>query len=229
MKKPVSAWLVCVIALALASIAGAAPFSVTYTDTISSFTGFYSDINAGEQAKVTVVFDNGGSTAASQTWTAANVQCVIFTFNNADNKFAAIDYAVPPIFPVTTGTFTTDGSGQLQTSTIDWQDDSDGITNPVAFNIAGVTGTNPIGNWFLDGSNDVFDTNVGEINFTNVANDTQVTNWSNPVPAAGVCASFFPSTSPKAAAIPTLNPWGMMTLSVLMGIGVVVGLRRHRR
>ena len=230
MKKAVSVWILGAITLAVASIAGAAPFSATYTDTISSFTGFYSDINTGEQAKVTIVFDNGGSTAASQTWTAANVQCVIFTFNNAGNKFAAINYAVPPLFPVTTGTFTTDGSGQLQSATIDWEDNSDGITNPVAFNIAGMTGVDPIGNWFLNGANDVFDTNVGEINFTNVANDTQVTNWSNPVSATGVCASFFPSaprTTSIPVPVPTLSSWAVMILSIAIGIGVV-GLRRLR-
>ena len=111
MKKTISEW-VCAIGLATASVASAAPFSVTYTDTISSFTGFFTDINSGEQAQVKIVFDNGGSSTANQTWTAANVQCVIFTFNNTGNRFAAINYAGGP-FPITTGTFTTNGSGQL--------------------------------------------------------------------------------------------------------------------
>jgi hypothetical protein len=226
MKKAISEWC-CAITLATASIASASPFSVTYTDTISNFTGSFTDINVGETAQVTLVFDNGGSSAANQTWTAANVQCVIFKFNNAGNRFAAINYAGSSV-PTTTGTFTTNGAGQLQAGTIDWEDQSDPVTAPSVVNIAGVTGG--VGNWLLNGANRVVDFSVGAISFTNVANDTQVTNWSNPTPAGGVCASFFGGRPPpnSAAPVPTLNPWGMIALSALTGVAAVVGLRRRR-
>jgi len=226
MKKPVSAWVTCAIALAATSIAGAAPFSVTYTDTISGFTGLFTDINTGQQAQVKIVFDNGGTSTATQTWTAANVQCVIFTFNNAGDRFAAINYATASFTTATTGAFTTNGAGQLQTGTIDWEDQSDPVTAPNLTNITGVTGG--VGNWILNGTNRVIDFDLGEISFTNVANDTQVTNWSNPVPAPAVCASFFP-TKTVVAPVPALGPWSVVILSLVMGICVILGLRRHGR
>ena len=225
MKKSISKWVMCATALAITSIANAAPFSVTYTDTIS-YAGSAAGINVGQQAQATLVFDNGGASAANQTWTAANVQCVIFTFNNAADKFVAANYAGSS-FPVTTGSFTTNGSGQLQAGTIDWDDDSDPTTVPFVTNIAGVTSFD---DWYLDGANSVVYLNVSPIAYTNVTNDTQVTNWSNPTPAGGVCASFF-ATKPQQAisAIPTLSQWGMIILSALLGVAALLALRRYRR
>ncbi|HTS22192.1 MAG TPA: IPTL-CTERM sorting domain-containing protein [Casimicrobiaceae bacterium] len=230
MNNPLSKRTAPAVALAIASIASAAPFSVTYTDTVSD-RGFISDINVGEQAKVTLVLDNGGTSTASQTWTAADVQCVIFTFNNTSNKFAAINYGGSS-FPITTGSFTTDGSGNLQAGTLGWDDDSDGIAKPVATNITDVTG---VGNWYLDGTNTDFVVELtgpvgGPVNFTNFANTAIITDWSNPTSANGVCASFFaPPPTPNPASIPTLSQWALMVLSTLIGLAAILGLRRYRR
>jgi len=174
----------------------AAPFSVTYTDTVSPASTLPAGINLGEQATVKLILDNGNSSVANQTWTAADVQCVIFTFNNAQDKFVAINYAGNPFSSATTGNFMTDGSGQLQVGTIDWEDSSDPITNPQKTNISGVT----LYDWYLDGSNEVIDWSPDEAYFTNVGNDDQVTNWSNPVPSNGICAgSAAPSPAPAMA------------------------------
>jgi hypothetical protein len=230
MNNPISKWVTSAVALAIASLASAAPFSVTYTDTVSD-RGFISDINVGEQAKVTLVLDNGGTSTASQTWTAADVQCVIFTFNNAANKFAAINYSGSS-FPITTGSFTTDGSGNLQAGTLGWDDDSDGITKPVATNITDVSG---VGNWFLDGTNTDFVVELtgpvgGPVNFTNFANTAIVTDWSNPTSANGVCASFFaPKVRPASVPVPASSPWSLVALSALVGLAGLLGLRRYLR
>ncbi len=223
MKKPILAWVICATALAIASIANAAPYAVTYTDTIGGGTNAITGINIGEQTNATLVFDNGNNSVANQTWSAADVQCVIFTFNNAKDKFAAVNYAGAPFTSVTTGSFATNGAGQLQAGTFDWEDGTDPITNPFVTNIAGVTSFE---DWYLDAANRVVYLNVGAIGYTNVVNDTQVTNWTNPIPAPGLCASFFQPQSQNQV-IPTLSQWGVIILSVLIGVAAVAGLRRY--
>lgn len=91
----------------------AAPFSLTYTDTVSTGGTLPAGINTGERATVKLILDNSNSSVANQTWTAADVQCVIFTFNDAQNKYVAINYAGNPFSSSTTGNFTINGSGEL--------------------------------------------------------------------------------------------------------------------
>jgi hypothetical protein len=224
MKKLISARLICATMLAVASIANAAPYSVTYTDTISAAS--IAGINVGEQTTATLVFDNGNTSVANQTWSAADVQCVIFRFNNANDKFAAVNYAGAPFTSETLGTFTTNGTGQLQAGIIDYEDFSDSITNPFVSNIVGVTSFD---DWYLNARNSVVYLNVGPIAYTNVANDTQVTNWTNPVPASGLCASFFQPASQTLQPVPALGQWGVIILAVLIGMAALPWRRRQKR
>src|SRR5258708_36580093 len=90
MKKSISKWLTGAAALGFAAGAMAAPFSVTYTDTASNSA---LGIISGQQATIKLVLDNGGSSAASQTWSSASVQCIIFPFNNSQNLFVKINYS----------------------------------------------------------------------------------------------------------------------------------------
>ena len=225
MKKLISARLICATMLAVASIANAAPYSVTYTDIISGGTSV-AGVNVGEQTSATLVFDNGNSSVANQTWSAADVQCVIFRFNNANDKFAAVNYAGAPFTSETLGTFTTNGTGQLQAGIIDYEDSSDSITNPFVSNIVGVTSFD---DWYLDGENSVVYLNVGPIRYTNVVNDTQVTNWTNPVPASGLCASLFAPQAQPLQPVPTLGQWGAVILPILIGMAALLGRRRQKR
>jgi IPTL-CTERM motif len=227
-KKTISKWLIGAAALGFAAGTMAAPFSVKYTDTVS--TPSVLGINNGQQATIELIVDNGNSSVASQTWSAANVKVVCFTFNNAQDLFVAINYSGSPVTSNTTGNFTTNGAGVLQTAPSNWADTSNPIVNPVVTNIAGST---PVQDWVINGINDVLFLNGGNsVGFTNVTNDTVAADWSNPVPANGVCAGFFapaPARPPSAHPIPTLTTWGVVMLSSLLLLGVVFFLRRQRR
>lgn len=209
----------------VAGVASAAPYSVTFSDTASSLDTFPAGVSAGQQFTAKVVFDNGGTTATNQSWSADNVQCMIFTFNNAQDKFMAMNYSGAG-FTSTSGNFTTDGSGLLQAGTIDWFDDGP-IAVPQASNIAGFT--NGAVAWFLNGANDVVNFNSSNVSvgFVNVGNDTTVTNWTNPVPAPGACAALFLPKAP-ALPVPTLGEWAMILLSILLAAGGILARRRQR-
>lgn len=202
-----SKWLTGVAACGLTVIAVAAPFSVKYTDTVSASPPPPGIIN-GQQVTVEFILDNGNSSAASQTWSAANLKLVCFTFNNAQDKSVSIDYSGSPLTAngstvVTTGNFTTNGSGQLQAGTIDWEDFRDPIPNPHVTNLAGVT---TVGDWFIDHFNHVIRFDTGQLGFTNVVNDDTVTNWSNPVPSTGVCSGGSAIGATTTAVISSLSP-----------------------
>ena len=87
-KGSISKWLAGVAACGLAVGAVAAPFSVTYTDTVIQSN--LAAVPNGEAVSVAFILDNGNSTTVNQVWSAANLKCVIFTFNNDPTKFAAI-------------------------------------------------------------------------------------------------------------------------------------------
>ncbi len=218
MNRNISRWLTAAAAFGLAAGAMAAPYLVTYTDTVSTPTVL--GIINGQEASIKLVLDNGNSSVASQTWTAANVQCAIFTFNNAQNLFMAINYAGMPFTNETIGNFTTNPAGVLQTAPGSWVD-FPVVASNVVTNIA-----SPVSEWFIDGVNNVLFLS-SQIGFTNVANDIIAANWSNPVPFSGVCGA--PRPALVQSAIPTLTPWGMVMLSGLLALGVVISLRRRRR
>lgn len=205
-KGNISKWLIGAAACGLAVGAIAAPFSVTYTDTVSALAPPPGIIN-GQQVTVKFVLDNGNSSAANQTWSAANLKLVCFTFNNAQDKSVAIDYSGSPLSSgptvVTAGNFTTNAAGQLQTGTIDWEDFRDPIPNPHVTNLAGVT---VVRDWFIDHFNHVIGFDTGQLGFTNVLIDDQVTNWTNPVPSSGVCSGGSGPGATTTVVISSLNP-----------------------
>ncbi len=225
MKNSLARWLIGAAMFGLAAGVIAAPYSVTYTDTATTSDTLPAGINAGQQFSVTFVLDNGNSSTANQSWSADNVQCAIFTFNNAQDKYLAINISANPFTSSTLGNFTTDGAGNLQTGTISWYDDGP-IAAPQVTNVAGFSGANA---WYINGGNDVVNfnsTNVS-VGMATVANDVQVTNWSNPVPGAGVCAGFF-AAPVQSQPIPTLGEWGMIVLSILLAWSAAFALRRQR-
>lgn len=230
MKTNIPKWLTVAAAFGFAAGAMAAPFSVKYTDTAST-SGPGLGIISGQQATITLFLDNGNSSVANQTWSAANLKCITFTFNNAQNLFVTINYSGSPLgsnpTATTLGNFTTNASGVLLTVPTDWEDTASPIPNPTVSNIA----ITPVNNWFIDGLNEVLDGNGTHISFTNVHNDIIASNWSNPVPS-GVCAGAPPPPPPTPTPtqpIPTLTEWGVVVLSSLLVLGAVFSLRRRRQ
>jgi hypothetical protein len=223
MKTNLLSWLAGAAAFGLAAGAMAAPYSVKYVDTVS--TASVLGITNGQQATIELILDNGNSSVASQTWSAANVTCVTFKFNNAQNLFVAINYSGVPFTFGTTGNFTTNGAGVLQTVPSSWIDFSPFVGNPVVTNIAGST---PLSGMWINANNNVLFLSPSQVGFTNVANDIIAANWSNPVPSNGNCSG---ASGPPAAAssIPTLTEWSLLMLAGLLALGAVFALRRQRQ
>ncbi len=228
MKQQLSKWLASAALFGFTACVIAAPYSVTYTDTATTSDTLPANIIAGQQFTIEFVFDNGNGTAANQSWSADNVQCAIFTFNNAQDVFLAINVSTKPFTSSTVGNFTTDAAGHLQAGAISWYDDGP-IANPQKSNVSGFSaGANA---WYIDGGNDVVNfnsTNVS-VGMATVGNNVQVANWTNPVPAGGVCAAFFPAPAAQSQAIPALSEWGVIMLSTLLGLGAILALRRKRQ
>jgi len=230
MKMSSSAAVLAAAALVLAAAANAAPYAVTHTDLLNTNSVLPAGITAGQNMATTFVLDNGNAVATSQTWSAASVQCVIFRFNNAADRFLAVNYVGAPFSSSTTGSFTTDGAGVIQAGSIVWIDFPPPV--PPGKVVTNVVGAGPLDGWFINANNDVVLWNPSDspsVGYVNVGNDTTTTNWSNPVPAPGLCASFLsPGSAGVSTGIPALNEWGLIVLSTLLGLAALVGLRRKR-
>lgn len=220
-----SAAALAAVTLVLAAAVDAAPYAVTHTDLMNSNTAFPPGIIAGQNMSTTFVLDNGGGVATNQTWGAGNVQCVIFRFNNAANLFLAVNYVGSPFSSSTTGSFATDGAGALQAGTITWVDFPPTIA--ASKYVTNVAGAGTLEGWFINAINDVvlYNGNSPSVGYVNVANDTSSANWSNPVPAGGLCATFL-NTTPQV--VPTVNQWGLIVLATLLAAAALVVVWRKR-
>jgi hypothetical protein len=183
----------------------AAVVSATFISTAnnSEFNRPYVDnVSLGDQFKVVIVMDNGGSTLLNQTWSAANVVSVTFDFNNGAHK-TVFDPNGGDGFSSSIGSFVTDGSGQLTSVPANWGD-----WNNV--NVVSTNSTQTPYEWYLNSANDKYFTNgftfgVGLL----IKNENTIaSNW----------------TISSAAAIPEPS-----SLAVF-GIGMcVAGVRTARR
>jgi hypothetical protein len=237
--------LVGACACGLAALSWAAPFSVKYADTVGA-SGLPAEILVNQQAIVELILDNGNSSATNQSWSASHLKCIIFTFNNAHDKWVAINYSGSPLSAnaetAVIGTFATNGSGQLQSGTFDWEDFRTPFNTP---NSSNLSGSPAVGAWFIDHFNSVLSLGSAppkNVDFLNVTHDDQTANWSNPVSSTGTCAG--PSTPPitpppivsAAVSVPTLSEWGLVALSLLVTLIALVrrsglssiGRRRNR-
>lgn len=72
--------LFAALLVAATAAAQAAPFAVTLTGTINAST--FAEVRNGERFAVTLVYDNGGNTAISQTWQTGDLRCAVWRMNN---------------------------------------------------------------------------------------------------------------------------------------------------
>lgn len=115
--------LIALVALLATATPGhAAPFSFTWTTTLGVSGTNYND---GEALVVTMVLDNGGTTATSQTWDINDLVSLTVALNDAPNVITTV-FAGPAFSPPapppddTTGSFVTDGTGALIAVPSDW-------------------------------------------------------------------------------------------------------------
>ncbi|WP_040481880.1 putative Ig domain-containing protein [Luminiphilus syltensis] len=171
--------------MTLSSFVLAAPFTTTYTSTIlgSESVGPF---NQGEQFTISIVLDNGGTTAISQTWTPAEVVAISFIMNDAPNVITTV-YS-PVVFSNSpTGSFVTDAGGVL-TALPELQDvDPGGLAVPGFSTVASTNDPATPGAFFINGDNPVYYNLDGDrAGMTNAANNVLAANWSRP--AAPVAA-----------------------------------------
>jgi hypothetical protein len=107
----------CACSLVLAALlvvpgqALAVPFQFVYTDTIDSIGGSFAGISAGDTFTLTVVANNGSSSAASQQWLAGDI--VSASLSVAGGAYSA-SYTPPGVCPLSGGIcFETDANGDL--------------------------------------------------------------------------------------------------------------------
>lgn len=223
---PRSHWRRALAAAALAgasAVASAAPYAITYNGTISGST--IPEILNGQPYAVTLVFDNGGSTANSQTWTGANLTCTIWRMNTAGNVTFAQNLVTTPPSGVVAGSVTTSAAGALTTV----------FSSVTAVNVAagaytstGVALTAPV-YWFANSLNGVFYDSLGGPQaraFSDPLGGVQmnIASWSAPQPFSGGCNA---APAPAAVApVPTLGEWSL----ALLGLAAAgFGARRLRR
>jgi len=146
---------VCVALMAVMAGQSQAGFvAVTFLSTAdnSFYGGSYVDnVSFGDQFKVVIVMDNGGSTLSNQTWNANHVLSVTFDFNNGAHK-TVLDPNGGGGFDDSVGSFVTNGLGQLTEVPFSWYDESN-------VNVISTNSTQTPNAWYLNNDNNKYFTN----------------------------------------------------------------------
>lgn len=205
----------------------AAPYAITYTGTISE-SGFVQIID-GEPYSLTLVFDNGGTATANQTWTGAHLTCALWRMNTAGDVAIAHDLVIAPP-SITDGAISTDGAGALASvfSRLTARADS---SSPGAATATGIS-LGAFVRWYANDANYVLyirRDKDDEASFSDTRGGIPMAPaaWSAPRPFAGPCApTAVPPAPPAAASVPTLSVSGLALLGLAAG---GLGARRLRR
>lgn len=213
-----------VLSTAVATV-GAAPYATTYTGTVADST--IPGALDGDRYSLTLVMDNGGTTARAQTWTPGDLQCAIWRL---DSQGTAVFRHSLRAFPLETldGNVATDAGGalaQMASALV-----SDGLRSG-QFSATGITLVPPV-TWEADATNQVFFDRGGPgglpRGFGDAAGGVQMdpARWSAPRAVMGPCDDT-PVVAAAPAAVPTASgpALGMAALA-LAGLG---GLRLRRR
>lgn len=164
--------------------------------------GYVDNVSFGDQFKVIVAMDNGGSTLLNETWTANDILSVTFDFNNGAHK-TVFDPNGGGGFDLFIGSFATNGLGQLTAVPL--------FFDQTNVNVISTNSSQSPNAWFLDELNDKY-----YINFS-------AESVGIPDSVANLIASNWTISSPAAVPEPSSL--------VLFGIGTcVAGVRAaHRR
>lgn len=107
------------LVLSFSSFTAAAPYTVSYADTVAATEGPYID---GGLFTISIVLDNGGATAASQTWTSADIVSITFNVNDAPNTITTV--LSPVVLTTDVGSFVTNALGALTAVPSEWVDNA---------------------------------------------------------------------------------------------------------
>jgi len=216
--------LAATVALLAGANATAAPYATTHTGTIAN-SQITADAPDGAAFTLTLVFDNGGSSAASQIWGIGQLTCGFWRWLVDDTRSVAVALDMSGGLALGAGSVSTDAAGALTAVYA-----SVGTGGPLAwadYDVSGLSAGSAIG-WFADGNPQVFGlmANGGGGSFddgSGPGGGVQMTpgRWRAPLPFTGACdASAVPPTPPSPpapVAVPTLPPWGLVLLGALLG------------
>jgi hypothetical protein len=114
MFRRCACFLVLAALLVVPGQALATPFQFVYTDTIDSIAGTFPGISAGDTFTLTVVANNGSSSAASQQWLAGDIVSALLS---VEGGAYSASYTPPGVCPLNGGIcFETDANGDLTTA-----------------------------------------------------------------------------------------------------------------
>ena len=143
---------VCVAVMAVMAGQSQAGFvSATFLSTADNSetkNSYVDNVSLGDQFKVVIVMDNGGSTLSNQTWGANHVLSVTFDFNNGAHKIV-FDPNGGDGFSASVGSFVTNGLGQLTAVPSSWTDRDN-------LNVISTNSTQTPFSWFLNDRNDKY-------------------------------------------------------------------------
>ena len=103
--------------------ASAAPFWTGYRGTIAN-SSIPAIVN-GESYTVNLIFDNGGGSANDQTWTGAQLTCVVWYMNNDNRVMFVQDLTKANTNFLSAGQISTDAAGDIAPDTATGADATD--------------------------------------------------------------------------------------------------------
>lgn len=210
----------------------AAPYAITYHGTIDApGPDIAAHAPAGAPFTLTLVFDNGNGTAASQSWDGSQLTCGFWRWraSPAGSTTTVARVLSGPGGVLATGSAATNGAGAL---TAVFSAVSTGGPRPWAeFSVS--AGSLPAGasiGWDADGlplqvfgfmfgggGGSFYDGSTGPGGGVQMAPG----RWSAPLPFTGACdATAVPPAPILPTAVPALSPWGVLLLPVLLGLAV---------
>ena len=205
-------------ALWLGTSALAAPFATTYTGLIAH-SGIPADAPDGAAFTFTLVLDNGGASASSQTWTLADVRCGFWRWRVDAAHSVAVALDMTGGIAHGAGSASTNAAGAL--TSIFSAVDTGGAMAWADFDVSGLTPGSAIG-WAADGTAQVFSLMAGggggsfDDGSGTPAGGVHMLpgRWSTPLPFAGTCdAGAVPPTPPippAPRAVPAFSLWAAL-------------------
>ena len=208
-----------------AASAQAASYATTYDSRIGTST--IPQVVSGEDYTITLVFDNGGASAASQTWSASHLTCVIWRMNDAGNVVHAQNMAAAPPYQYQ-GSIVTNASGAI----LFFFGSLRGRDAPASATYSsGFAPGAGVADWFIGGlaSPPPLVLPNTQQSFHDAAGNGGVpvdpAGWSAPAPYAEPCPAAAPPAPTPPTAVPTLGHAALALLTSLLGAAGFNGRR----
>ena len=202
--------------------AHAADFFIRHQGTVAAST--MAGIAAGQPYAITLVLNNDDDNTLDQTWNRYHVQCVLIQTPSAGFAQPLNNLVLPT--PDGTGNVATSPAGVLTSvfSNLDTWADNGNPNRP--YTHVGLGGLTAPLDWTLDGSASYLLRDDAGLQFSATGGAAQTpAQWSNPAPYDDGCtaSALPPVPGPQPTPVPTLGEWGVLLLT--MGLGLA-GLRR---